>query len=92
MLTYDKTLSTPDLYFWKWITGELETAPSGVHNSGRASILSVVMAYRVLETASMVYGSSFTRRVPIIKDQPEDVIKLVDSMKKLVSKALLIFK
>ena len=93
-LTYDKTLTTPNYYFWKWITGELDAAPLGVHNAGRASILSVVIAYRVLETANMVYGSSFIRRVPISRDQPEDVIKLVDSVKKLVSKALrvVIFK
>src|SRR5882762_3611850 len=92
MLAYDKTLTTPDLYFWKWITGELETAPTGVHNSGRTSILSVVMAYRVIETANMVYRPSFTRRLPNNRDQPDDVIKLVDSMKKLVSQALLVFK
>jgi hypothetical protein len=43
------------------------------------------MAYRVLETANMVYGTSFTKRVPNGGKQPDDVIKLVDSVKKLVS-------
>jgi hypothetical protein len=94
LLTSNKTLSTPNFYFWKWSTGKLDenSTSSGVHVSGRATVLSVVMAYRLLETAHMVYGSSFTIRVSNNVDQPRDVIKLVDFVKKLVSQTLLIFK
>ena len=97
MIVSNETLTTPNLYFWKWITGELDkgttlSSTSGIHAPGRAAVLLVVMAYRVLETAHMVYGSSFTMRLTNVNQPPADVIRLVDFVKKLVSQALLIFK
>jgi hypothetical protein len=83
-----------------WITGGLEEFPPkvGLHSSGRSNVLSVIMAYRVLETAHLVYGSSsessFTIRATNSVNQTRDasVTKLVDLVKKRVSQALLIFK
>ena len=96
MLVSNETLTMPNFYFWKWITGKLNettlSSGSGIHNSERATVLSVIMAYRVLETAHMVYCSSFTMCQSNGVNQPPDVIKLVDAVKKLVSQALLIFK
>jgi hypothetical protein len=92
MLVSNKTLSTPNFYVWKWITGELdETATSvGIHSSGRPAVLSMLMAYRVLETAHMVYGSSFTKHASVSNsvNKPRDVMKMVDLVKKLVSHAV----
>lgn len=91
-----ETLSTPNSYFSKWVKGTLDETdvPQGLHVSGRAQVLSVMMAYRVLETAHMVYDSSFTTRVSncVNPSQPPDVVKLIQHLKKQVSQALLVFK
>ena len=81
MLVSNETLTTPNFYFWKWITEQLDetslSSASGIQGSRLVTVISVVMPYRVLDTVHMVYYPFFTMHLSNGVNQSQVVIRLV---------------